>query len=285
MNKYDIWGKWADFHSDEYAQKRIKSAQSAKLTPVNVDEENLCGEFTGSHGRYTTSLVSCPCGDFRRGRRPCKHMYRLAMELNLLDMEYKTDASQRVLSKSESATLEETIDLIESFSENLQHYLLDVLFDFLYHSKNGYACLNKNDLFYELINSGLIEENLDLYTLLNNFKRNEINSLIASLDVEFKKNMRLDKLINWCIENIPEQIPGLFPDYTTVTFSLKYKNNCAKMYKYLHRLYHVEEILDENMNFFQVPIIQTILPDDVVTECLIKHGRYDPQNIKYNFRV
>lgn len=287
MNKYDAWEKWADFYDDEYAQKRIKSAKSAKLTPVSIDEENLCGVFTGSHGRYLTSLEGCPCGDFRRAKRPCKHMYRLAMELGLLDVTYKSDSSQRVLSKKESATFEESIFLIESFSEELQRYLLDALFDLLYHSKNGYACVEKNNLFEELISSGLAEEKMDFYTFLNNFKRNQINEKISNLDlnIEFKKNMRLDKLIAWCIENIPEQIPELFPDYTTIVFSLKYKNNCSKIYKYLHRLYGVEQTFDEDLTPSEIPIIQTILPDDAATELLIKNGHYDPNNIKYHFQV
>ena len=128
---------------------------------------------------------------------------------------------------------------------------------------------------------------MDFYTFLNNFKRNQINEKISNLDlnIEFKKNMRLDKLIAWCTENIPKQIPELFPDYTTIVFSLKYKNNCSKIYKYLHRLYGVEQTFGEDLTPSEIPIIQTILPDDAATKLLIKNGHYDPNNIKYNFHV
>ena len=53
-----IWTEvWAqETHETEYALKRIKSAQSAKLTPVEINSNDSYGYFQGSSGRYETFL-------------------------------------------------------------------------------------------------------------------------------------------------------------------------------------------------------------------------------------
>ena len=124
----DLWLKaWpSDIHTDEYALKRISSAKAAKMTPVLVNKEDCFAYFQGSHGRYETFLDSCPCGDFKRSKRPCKHIYRLAMELGLLDSEFITDSSKIPLPLDERLPLESVIDLVESLPENLQRRLLDI---------------------------------------------------------------------------------------------------------------------------------------------------------------
>lgn len=53
-----------------------------------------------------------------------------------------------------------------------------------------------------------------------------------------------------------------------------------KIHYYLHRKYESESYLDENMSIVEIPLLDTILPDDAVTKQLIKHGYYqNPQSI------
>ena len=84
----EIWIKtWEpEKHTTDYALKRIKSAMSAKLTPLKIDATDCYGYFQGSHGRYETWLDHCPCGDFHRSKLPCKHIYRLAVELGVIEI-------------------------------------------------------------------------------------------------------------------------------------------------------------------------------------------------------
>ncbi len=75
------------FNNDAEQLKRQKSAQDKKLTPINIDTEAKIGFFKGSgKNPYTVSLSHCTCGDFIRRNLPCKHMYRLAHELNLFNL-------------------------------------------------------------------------------------------------------------------------------------------------------------------------------------------------------
>jgi hypothetical protein len=111
-----IWKEaWSEeTHTTEYAQKRIKSAKSAKMTPIKIDTEDLYGYFQGSHGRYETFLDTCPCGDFIRSKLPCKHIYRLAIELGLMDEKAETNSNAIPTPRKEKATLDEEIDIVES---------------------------------------------------------------------------------------------------------------------------------------------------------------------------
>ena len=80
-------------------RNRLKSAADAKMTPLELDAENKTARFSGDHGIYETRLDACQCVDFGIQRRkgnilPCKHILRLAMELRLIDVPYKTDPSK-----------------------------------------------------------------------------------------------------------------------------------------------------------------------------------------------
>ena len=46
----------SSIHESDFAAKRIKSAKSAKLTPVKIDPTDCYGYFQGTHGRYETFL-------------------------------------------------------------------------------------------------------------------------------------------------------------------------------------------------------------------------------------
>lgn len=61
---------------------RAEKAKGAKMKPLSVDYENKTALFAGS-GRepYKTDLGSCTCRDFALRKLPCKHIYRLRMEL------------------------------------------------------------------------------------------------------------------------------------------------------------------------------------------------------------
>lgn len=81
------FGNWPeDIHISENQKKRMTSAASAALTPIEVDRENGTATFSGHHGIYQTTLNSCPCGDFRSRHLPCKHIYRLAHEMYRIDL-------------------------------------------------------------------------------------------------------------------------------------------------------------------------------------------------------
>ena len=66
-------------------ENRMASAVKKDLTPLKIDRETRVAIFAGSGGKaYETTLDHCSCPDFaiQGFAQPCKHMLRLAMELD-----------------------------------------------------------------------------------------------------------------------------------------------------------------------------------------------------------
>lgn len=128
-NAKNVWGSaWKkETHETDYARKRISSARTAKLTPVKIDHDDMYGYFQGSHGRYETWLDNCSCGDFIRSHLPCKHIYRLAMELGALDIEYSSNNNAIPCVRSDLASLSDTVDILESLPLDSQKVILRIV--------------------------------------------------------------------------------------------------------------------------------------------------------------
>ena len=72
-----------DIDSHPEQVKRMKNAKGAKMAPVSIDYVEQTAIFSGSGKKpYETTVTSCTCRDYFVRRLPCKHIYRLRMELN-----------------------------------------------------------------------------------------------------------------------------------------------------------------------------------------------------------
>ena len=80
------WGGWNRYtHSFSSQRSRLEKAidwmSSEKgITVYSIDNSNS----TGVINDYNVSLTNCTCEDFRKRSIPCKHIYRLALELDVL---------------------------------------------------------------------------------------------------------------------------------------------------------------------------------------------------------
>ena len=70
-------------------------AESAEIIPPIFVKARIKGKEPQP---YEVTLDSCTCKDFERTRHPCKHMYRLALELGLL-LSIQTDTINSALSR------------------------------------------------------------------------------------------------------------------------------------------------------------------------------------------
>lgn len=62
--------------------KRQERAKEAKCKPMSIDYAAKTAIFSGSGKKpYETTVDSCTCRDYFVRRLPCKHIYRLRMEL------------------------------------------------------------------------------------------------------------------------------------------------------------------------------------------------------------
>ncbi len=268
-----IWTEvWAqETHETEYALKRIKSAQSAKLTPVEINSNDSYGYFQGSSGRYETFLDYCPCGDFRRNRLPCKHIYRLAIELGVINIDANKNMNSIPVPQNERLTLDETIDLVEILSVDAQHELCNIAKS-INSSNPLYRASSNNIYIKELLDSGMLIDYDPEKHEINFGTKNEILELLSGEDILYRKNDKKSVLQELCLEYLPEKTKEKFGEIINVTIPNKF--SIQKIHYYLHRKYDYKLSCDENMNFTRIPLLETYLPDDDITGQLIKHGHY-----------
>lgn len=95
-----------DLHYDYNQVKRIESAKKLKEEQI-VDEVLTPGQehalIQGSDPEpYQVTLNACSCIDFSARRKPCKHMYRLALDAGILELPTcKKKSSRNIDTKAE----------------------------------------------------------------------------------------------------------------------------------------------------------------------------------------
>lgn len=273
-NLFNIWrNAWNDsVHATEHAQKRIKSAKSAKLTPVMVDTTDHYAYFQGSHGRYETWLDSCPCGDFIRYKLPCKHIYRLAMELGIIDEIVSNDKNLIPPVKAKKIDLSETIDIVEELSEDAQLLLLEIASSV---SNNSpiYTAKVTNTL-SELLNTPILKKASaePIATILFG-KKSEIIDLLNEYGVDFSAKDSKSHLSELCIANIYEQACEHFGVNISQDVLISPEYSYKNIHHYLHRKYGYISYYD-GQNMIDLSLLESKLPNDKVTDELIKRGYY-----------
>ena len=113
--KVGNWNDWpAELHEGPEQRKRQASAVDYKMTPLSLDRDSQTCQIQGS-GKvpYNVSLAECTCSDFTRRKKPCKHMYRLAMELGIFPAEYYSYSDG-------GYSWIDSIDRIEKYPESVQ---------------------------------------------------------------------------------------------------------------------------------------------------------------------
>lgn len=229
MDLQNIWLSWGDIHTNENQLKRLESAKGIACTPVNMDPKTYLGIFQGKKVRYETSLTECECFDFQQNTLPCKHIYRLALELGIIEGEYQSDLPKVI----DQLNYEKALELIESTAEESQQIVRDFLYQHLYQIRENYGFL-KSDYITELVEKEILIIVDDLVALFDAYGRNEINSLVAPFNVTgFKKNLKKDVLVEWIITNSPNIIPEITKDSISVTIHPQLTKAKRKIYSHL----------------------------------------------------
>lgn len=274
MNKIAVetWERaWPhELHEDEYAKKRIASAKSAKLTPIRINQDDLCGYFQGSSGKYETFLDECQCVDFRRANRPCKHIYRLAMELGLLDGQFESDVRQIITPTSEKMSLEKVVDILESLPEAAQKQLLKMAVAHGQGKKHVEAPLTPT--IEQLLQSELIIYASEEKKSILDGPVYALRDTLNQLDIEYDKKLKAADLKKYCMERLISTLPPV------VELMFSGIAPIRNIHYYLHRKYDTYSVSDPgHWALKSVPLLETKLPDDAVTDQLIKRGYYHPK--------
>lgn len=104
--------EWLSRDNKEQNERYERSKKNV-LTPQSVNSDTQTAVFKSEHGIYNTTLYSCNCFDFNKRNLPCKHIFRLALELNMIDGEYKSFIHG-------GYSWKEAVELLEKFPEEVQ---------------------------------------------------------------------------------------------------------------------------------------------------------------------
>lgn len=287
------FGKWSEeIHQTPDQKRRVLSAKIAKVIPLRVDEAVLTGVFLGSPGEvYETTLNTCTCADFKNRKLPCKHIYRLAMECNLMDSELKPSNCS-----STDISLEDSVEILENYTDKMQNHIRNML-RYMTCNDTGIVRLECNDYgkIVKPISGCVLDDFLDCpffdYTVasidmvMGKMAKKDIMNILRKTGNLPKGKMTKAKLIAWCTENKLDLRKDL-PLIIIVSCISHFQKVMQETYRFLRRKYewnmiYVEDETGKNPVFYPYDAefadaignpTTCFFPDDKISDLLSRYG-------------
>lgn len=283
---------WNGVHDAPDQKKRIASAKSASCTPLSVTLDTSSGSFSGSHGIYETTLESCTCIDFMRRKMPCKHIYRLAIQLGILSADgVKSDATQiKAPAPSRSQRKEilfNVVERIEAYDVRVQDGIREVI----YTTNKGkpYLC-EDSGLFDAPLADGLLASFVDYGRAIRAHTQKSTLEKLETAGFTFPESLKNTKKAKyeWCLEHADEVGEIAYPDVVFLQPSGPLDVVKRKVYIYLLRKFTDDYTMNANSDeLMTIPhgaefsatasisggITPSLsFPEDEITELLDLHG-------------
>lgn len=191
-----VWGSWdSKIHSQAAQIDRQERACSDILTPLDINAANGSGHFRGKESDYFTNLSYCECMDYQRRLLPCKHIYRLAHEMDVFVLDhvaYRADVHKLF-------HLSDAKRRLQQLNQSQRDLLLSMI-------DNDTEVCSPSDL-RPLIELGFAQISSSKYELLNQFKKEDLINLIPEGNRHaIKKSIKKGDLINLIITDFPDLI-------------------------------------------------------------------------------
>lgn len=271
---FEVWKAWGKVHDDPQQLKRIEKAYQEECTPASIDLEAQTGLFYGSSGgQYTTTLDSCDCVDFLRRDLPCKHIYRLAIELGAFGQPEKLKRATITENRPSSSRHKvhdlalHVVTLLEKYPEELQKEFKEILYHYMYHDNVSSFYPDARSL-SPAIADGLLIATPCPKVAVKKFcqitRKAELENFLKQHEEQVPIGCaRKTDMVDWMMNHLDKYGPIAGPHYREIVLSdeiLPAKNH---IYKYLHRKFDpvaVSEYQDFGM------------PNDFATEMLNMFG-------------
>ena len=257
------FGKWSDeLHELPDQKKRLLSAIKKDMAPTSVDRENLHGVFKGS-GKvpYQTEIHSCTCRDFQLRHKPCKHIYRLAIECGLLDAD--SCGIDKASIPVPQITLEEAVGLLENLPNECQLFLKRYL-----DGGDSVHSVEMSEAYEPLLSSELIQIAPPTIDSIYFYKASELIDICTSRGYSPPLHTTKKKLAAWCVENAPDC-------FFSFVFAPSFQKRQRTAYRYLHRKFDWNYYVNPNtMHEYRYPSgsENNMFPDDAITALLNLYG-------------
>lgn len=239
--EFGIWDN--DIHELPEQKKRFKSSLTSKLIPISVDKDAQTGRFNGSGKEpYDTTLKNCDCFDFTRRKMPCKHIYRLAIELGLIDTSH-FDVEKGDFGTDDRTLKDRIKQYIDTLDKDSAHVLARYFYEFSH--KIDHKLMRKEKVPEVVSSCDVFEDSGNIELKLSKLKRAE---LIALFD---NTALKVNQLTKPELVELAMQTNGI--DLNIVSnfvIDLRpkelYKPVLNSLHLYIHKLYP----LNENYEYF-----------------------------------
>lgn len=217
--RQDLWAStWQHVdHNDPMQLVRQSRACEARFTPLEINPVNGVARFRGVESDYATSLTQCTCMDFQRHLRPCKHMYRLAYELDV----YMLDDSVNYVPEPQKFF---RLDQLQCAMQKLSPFCKDTLAEL---KRRKFVVAKRYDV-GSLLSSGLAEICPDKHPLLDTYRREELLSLLPE-DISVKRSAKKSDII----DIISSSCPNVITDLEKITVAIQLSPYVAHLRNYI----------------------------------------------------
>lgn len=271
------WRKWKSVHNTPDQERRVDRAYHADNAPLSISVEDGSGKFQGRSDRYETTLEHCTCMDFCRRNLPCKHMYRLAIELGCFGdkSKAKNDQYARKVPKGVwSDFIIHLIGTIENYHDKEQIAIKGVLLDVLYHQKKS-VIFEDASVIKNAIDDGILTGRVCYSHFIRKMRKCDMLDAIETQGDILPEKCKLARDIAvWLIANQDKYGPLLFPNCMEVSLGPELDQCSLSVYKYLHRKYDETAYMETryNLETGETHWVAKELPDDFETGLLNLFG-------------
>lgn len=210
-----INGRGAGFHCSDRQFERFRRAcsdnQIGKI--VSFNKKRMCCKIRSSVDAskiYSVTLNSCDCEDFSKSQLglPCKHIYRLALELGIIDRDWDISGiPPEVRQRIEALPFDDRVKFVKLIP---------------YHTRENNFEMKKSAVPASCIENGLVSESSDFYAVLDeNYTKNDIIAALAVSKNEYTPTSKSTKreMIQWIIDNDAKLLRKLRNKHFYISFA------------------------------------------------------------------
>lgn len=229
-----INGYGENFHCSDEQLKRFQRACSGDTIGAvsSLNKKKLCAKIKSSYKPdtiYSTCLSDCTCPDFQQRKLPCKHMYKLALELGVISKEWDL-----------SGIPDEIKELFSSLPLKDQIKYLRLIRNY---RGLKYFDVRKQEISVDLLGCGFLEDYSDKRANIERYcAKNDIIAALTTAHSPFIQSItsrtKKSEMIDWIAENDEKLFNKLGCKYYTICFSSTlspYLEYIYRHYKYLLR--------------------------------------------------
>jgi len=248
---------------DKDQTKRFMRASERKNTPIEIYTDSNSATFSGSHGVYHTSLDFCECRDFSIRKLPCKHIYRLAMELGLISTKFSSD--KKAIMAPTDVAFNSVVDFLEeNYCDKLPffEYLL-----YCYTTKRKCFCENTDD-YRAAIDIGFIRAKVDYYCIFEQQTQKKTIEDAEKAKLAFPEELKTKKSkFLWCKDNAELFNKTVYPDAAVIYPDGYMLQSARSIYSYLLRRNGQETFYLSELENLPRMVVQKLLehcPDKII---------------------